>query len=174
MDEKGFLLGQALKVKIICCRCYGQGRTWVILVTVMWYQGETNGNRSLYWDNQTRHDKTRVEAVRKSLVALLYKRTSKARRKEFLQHQTTSVYIQFVHHRRLILYMPTYYPNLLPWYFPPVTQLILIQPHHITQRCNTLDYFLIITNYTTTLSPHSSCLSTFAYFPNTNSFLTCS
>jgi len=81
------------------CVCNRQDRAWVILVTVVRYRNRDKTIQNSYRGNR---DRTGIKAGSK-LCSLCYTRERvKREEQETLQHQTTSLYIHFVCHPRII------------------------------------------------------------------------
>ena len=121
---------------------------------------------------ETRQDKTRQESkLFQSRNLLGYTRERvKREEKEILQHQTTSLYIQFVHHSRVIPHASMYQPNN-PLMILHTRKLFLsVQPRHIVRRRNTSSHILIsslsfLINSTPFPVPHVPLEPSSALFP---------
>jgi hypothetical protein len=83
--------------------------------------------------------------------------------KNIFQLQTTSVNKKFIYHPQIIAHAPMYHLDLSRWAYSSPSWLSSIRPRHIVQHCNTFSHFLIIINYTATISIHSH---TFSISPN--------
>jgi hypothetical protein len=79
----------------------------------------------------------------KSYYCLLYKRTSKERRKGNPPTPTTSLYIQFVRYPRIILHASMYQPNNCSMILHTRKLFLSVQPRHNIRRRNTSSYVLI-------------------------------
>jgi len=65
----------------------------------------------------------------------------KREEKEILQHQTTSLYIQFVCHPRTVSRALMYHSNPFPWSYTPPIWLLSTQPRHLVQCRNISNHF---------------------------------
>jgi len=114
--------------------------------------------RSSYWRGQ---DMTRVRAGSKSCLLCYTRERVKREEKEILQHETTSLYIHFVCHPRIIPHAPMYHVNIQSWsYTPPTITLIsTITPHHpMSQHLRPLPYRSKVYRHHPTIFPHGPCI----------------
>jgi len=117
--------------------------------------GYGNQDKTLWSSYRRNQDKTKDQAWSKSYMLCYTRERVKREEKEILQHQTTSRYIHFIRHPRIIPHAPMYHPNIQPWSYTPPAQLLSTQPRHNIRCRNTSNHFLIITNNTATISCHS-------------------
>jgi hypothetical protein len=115
--------------------CNGRSRAQVMQMLLDW-------TRSAYRETRT---KTRIENVfPKSYYCLLYKRTSKERRKRKSSNVKPPLfYIQFVCYLRMILHVSMYQPNNRLMILHTWKLFLSVQPRHIVRCRNTSSYLLI-------------------------------
>jgi len=116
----------------------------------MWY-----GNRNRVLEVHIEGIRTSQESELSQSRNLLCNTREQVNRdeKDILQHQTTSLYIQFALLHRIVPHASIYHSNPSPWSYPPPHNSLSTKRHHIIWCRNTSDHFLIMTNYTATTTP---------------------